>query len=169
MIGFPGGHAGFLVAAIATHAVVGYTLGTVLFGRPWAGLVGGFLADVDLLVPRELGFPWAHRSFTHAPLTGVLVVAALLVVARRTSLDSQMSLDTRVAGAVGVGYASQLLIDLTTVQGIPVAYPLSDAFVSVHLGGHSLPATIVLWVASLGVLWAYRGGPATVRNRASGN
>ncbi|MHB9288750.1 metal-dependent hydrolase [Halobacteriales archaeon Cl-PHB] len=159
MSGFPGGHAGFLVAALATHAVVGYALGTVLCGRGWAGLVGGVVADVDLLVPGDLGFPWAHRSLTHAPLVGLLVVAGLLLWVRRTGLDR------RVGYAVGLGYASQLLIDLTTPQGLPLAYPLSDAFVSLHLDGHSLAATVVLWVVSLGLLWVDRVGAAGLRER----
>lgn len=152
MTELPGGHAAFLAVALATHALVGYTLGRIAVDRPWVGLVGGVLADLDLLVPRSLGWPWAHRSVTHTALAGILVVALAYAVWRRRD----------VAVALGQGYASQLTIDLTTEQGIALLYPLSATHISVFEGGHSAGATAVLWAACLGVLWLYgRGSPAT--------
>lgn len=139
-------HAGFLAAALATHAVVGYTLGAVLFDAPRAGLVGGVAADVDLLIPATWGFPVAHRGVTHTALAGGLAVALAARWNRRT------------AGAVGAGYGSQLVIDATTPLGIPVAYPVSTTFVSVPLGGHSPLVTGLLWTVCLAVLVHRRAG-----------
>lgn len=142
----PGGHAGFLLAALATHALVGYALGAVLFDRPAAGLVGGVAADVDLLVPAAIGEPFVHRGVTHS-LLGLAVVTALGVRLGRAR-----------AGALAVGYASQLLIDATTPMGIPLFLPVSGTHVGFDpgFGGHSVPASVGLWIGSLGVLWYAR-------------
>lgn len=147
MSSFPGGHAGFLVAALATHALVGYALGRVV-EAPIAGVVGGLAADLDLLVPPSLGWPLAHRGITHTPAAAVVTVLAVYGLTRR--LD--------ISAAVGLGYASQLLIDLTTAQGIPLAYPLSRAFVAVPLGTHGPIGTALIWVAVGVALWLSRSG-----------
>lgn len=141
--GYPGGHAGLLVVALATHAFVGYTLGRVVFDRPWTGLVGGVAADVDLLVPAWVGPPLAHRGVTHTPVAALLAVVLAYLLAR----------DRRVAGAVALGYASQLLIDITTAQGIPVAYPLSRTHAAVPLGTHAGTGTALLWLGGVALLW----------------
>lgn len=129
----------FLAVAVATHGLLGYTLGEVLFGAPRAGLVGGVAADVDLLVPSAWG-PLAHRGLTHSALAAGLAVA---VAASRSRA---------VAGGVGVGYASQLLVDATTPRGIPLAAPLWPTHVAVASGGHSPEVTALLWACSLAVL-----------------
>ena len=144
MSAYPGGHAGFLAVALATHALVGYALGAVLFDRPAAGLVGGVVADVDLLVPASVGPPFAHRGVTHSALALGVATAVGLRFGRAT------------AGGVFVGYLSQLLVDATTPMGIPLLSPLSGTYVGVDLdpGGHSVPVTAALWVACLGLLWS---------------
>lgn len=144
MSGYPGGHAGFLLVTLATHALVGYTLGKLVVDSPRAGLVGGVLADVDLLVPAAVGPPLAHRGVTHTPLAALVVVAVTWALTRRTG----------VTVAVGLGYASQLLIDATTAQGIPAGFPLWDEHVGIALGTHSWSATALLWVLCLGALWS---------------
>jgi inner membrane protein len=118
----------------------------VLFDAPAAGALSGILADVDLLIPAAWGELFVHRGITHSAL-------AARAVAIPAAAHTQ-----RAAGAVGVGYASQLLIDATTEQGIPLLYPLSTAHVGVALGGHSGPVTAVLWVCCLGVLWRRQDG-----------
>lgn len=140
MSAYLGSHALFLVAAITTHALVGYTLGAALFDAPRAGLVGGVLADFDLLFPAAWESPLVHRGITHTALA--LGVAVAAVAAR----------DRALAGALGVGYASQLLIDATTPMGVPLAYPLSSNHVGVTLGGHSPTVTALLWACCLGWL-----------------
>lgn len=139
---YPGGHTGFLVVAIATHAVVGYALGAVAFDRPGAGLVGGVVADVDLLVPASAGAPFVHRGLTH----GVFALAVATAVG--------LSLGRATAGAVALGYGSQLLIDATTPMGIPLLSPLLGTHFGLEtvVSGHSVPATLALWVVSLALL-----------------
>lgn len=136
-------HTIYLVVAVATHALVGYVLGAVAFDAPRAGLAGGVVADIDLLFPAGWGPLLAHRGITHSALAAGLAVAVAASWGRRP------------AGGVGVGYASQLLIDATTPKGIPLAAPISTAPVGVPLGGHSPLVTAVLWAGCLAVL-AYR-------------
>lgn len=141
-------HAGFLATAVATHALVGYTLGAVAFDAPRAGLAGAVFADVDLLVPATVGAPFVHRSLTHSVLAGVVVAALATKWGRRS------------AGAVALGYASQLLVDALTPRGIPVAYPISSASYGLALGGHSRLATALCWIGCLAVL-GYRRASAS--------
>lgn len=145
MNGFPGGHAGFLVAALATHALVGYALGRIV-DAPNAGIVGGLAADIDLLVPPSVGWPLAHRGITHSPVAAVATVLVVYGLTRRRDISA----------AVGLGYASQLVIDLTTAQGIPLAYPLSRTFVAVPLGTHGPIGTVLLWLAVGVAVWLSR-------------
>jgi len=51
--------------------------------------------------------------------------------------------------ALGAGYASQLLIDATTPQGIPLLFPLPSAHVSLNPGGHAPAATALLLAGCL--------------------
>lgn len=136
-----GDHALFLWTAVATHALVGYTLGALLVDEPVWGLFGGVAADVDLLFPLALEWPLVHRGVTHTALAAV-VLATLTSRWRR-----------RAGVAVGVGYASQLALDATTPAGVPLFYPLSVARVGVDLGGHSRIATVLLWSGCLAVLY----------------
>lgn len=150
MFSFPSHHA-FLAVAVATHAVVGYALGSLLLGggsaraartAGAAGAVGAVLADLDLLFPPSWGWPLVHRGLTHTLLAAGVCTA---VVAAR---------HRRLGAAVGVGYASQLLLDATTPTGVPLLYPLVDH--SVHLpapvGAHAPLPTALLWLACLAAL-----------------
>lgn len=154
---FLGGHGGYLAVALLTHALVGYVLGARFFDKPWAGLVGGLFADVDLLFLSSLGDPFVHRGITHTPV----VAAATVVLVSR--------FDRPTAHAVGIGYVAQLLIDITTPKGIPLLFPLSSESISVPIGGHSPAVTVVIWIACLFVLWRHRSAtdsvPATDRPR----
>lgn len=141
---FLGGHEGYLVVALCTHAVVGYVLGARLFGEPWAGMIGALLADIDLLFPATWGTLLVHRGITHSPFAGGVATVFAAGISHS------------IAGAVGIGYASQLLIDVTTPQGILLAYPLSTESISVPIGGHSSLVTILIWIACFVVLWSNR-------------
>lgn len=138
-----GGHTGFLLVALATHAVVGYAVGAVAFDRPKAGLVGGLVADVDLLVPAWVGEPFVHRGITHSVFALGVATAVGVVLGRAT------------AGAVGFGYCSQLLVDATSPMGVPFLSPLVGTHfgVDIGFGGHSMPATVFLLCLSAGLLW----------------
>lgn len=158
---YPGGHTAFLLVALATHALVGYTLGTLL-DAPRAGLAGGLAPDLDFLFPAAWSRPLVHRGLTHsvaalACATAVAVCAYRLRDAR--SDPARATAGRRVGAALGVGYASHLLIDATTPTGVPLAYPLASARVSARLGGHSPAATAVLWSGCLAVLWHREGPP----------
>lgn len=147
---YPGGYAGLVAVALATHAVVGYTLGALLFDRPLVGVAGALAADVDLLLPGGLGWPLVHRGVTHTLLAGGISTAAVRTRGRR------------VARSFAVGYASQLVIDTTTPKGVPWLYPLTDTNVYLDLPttGHSLVPTLALWACCLGLLWYYGGLPS---------
>jgi inner membrane protein len=132
-----GSHALFIGVALATHALLGYTLGRIAFGRPGAGLLAGVAPDVDLLVPAAWGPPLAHRGVTHSALAlGVAVAIALAAT------------DHSTAGAVAIAYLSHLLVDATTPMGVPLASPLATEYVGIALGGHSVAGTVLLWVAA---------------------
>jgi len=128
------------VGSLATHALLGYTLGKVLVDEPAWGLLGGVAADVDLLFPLVWEWPLVHRGVTHTALAAVVLTAAVGRWRRSAGL------------AVGVGFASHLVIDATTPAGVPLFYPLSDASVGVTLGGHSRVATALLWLVCLAAL-----------------
>lgn len=140
-----GDHALFLWMAVATHAIIGYTLGTLLADEPAWGLLGAIFPDVDLLFPLTWEAPLVHRGLTHTPLAALVVT---LLAARWN----------RAAGiAVGAGYASHLLLDTTTPAGIPLFFPLSSAGTGLPLGGHSGAATLLLWTGCFGALyWWHR-------------
>jgi len=151
--GFPGGHAALLVSALLTHALVGYTLGRVVVGRPWVGALAGVVADLDLLVPRAWGWPLAHRGITHTGLALLVAVGLVLAVTRRRDLTV----------AVGLGYASQLVLDATTPLGVALWYPLSRAAVTVPGNAHAPAPTVVIWVACVGLLAVHGRGLDTDR------
>ena len=138
---------------VATHAIVGYTLGQFLFDRPWTGLVGGVAADFDLLFLDLFAWPFVHRGLTHTLVIGGLATAAVAIKGRKLAL------------AFGVGYASQLLIDTTTPKGVPLLYPLSDTSYHVDLWttGHSPGPTVAFWIGCLGLLWYYDYLPSPER------
>ncbi|QSG11915.1 metal-dependent hydrolase [Halapricum desulfuricans] len=140
-------HAVFLTVAIATHGVIGYTLGKALFDRPIAGLLAGVAPDVDFLFPNALGWPFVHRGITHTLLVGALVVGIVAYRNRQT------------AAAVAVTYGSHLLIDTTTPKGVPHLYPLFETNYYLDLGttGHSPIPTVAIWTCCLVVLWLSSG------------
>lgn len=145
-----GGYAGLVAVALVTHALVGYTLGTISFDRPVAGLVGSVAPDIDLLFPvlfpAAVGWPFVHRGITHTLLVAVIATAIVAARGRAT------------AGAFGVGYASHLLIDTTTPKGVPHLYPLTAESFHVDFGttGHSPLPTVALIGGCLLVLWFRR-------------
>ena len=133
----------FLTVAIATHGVVGYTLGKGLFDRPIVGLFAGMAADIDFLFPNALGWPFVHRGITHTLLVGGLLVGIVAYRNRQT------------AAAIAVTYGSHLLIDTTTPKGVPHLYPVVETNYYLDLGttGHSPVPTLAIWACCLTALW----------------
>jgi inner membrane protein len=140
-----------VAAAFLATAFVGAALGALLFDRPAVGAAAGLAADADFLFPAALGWPFVHRGISHS----LPALLALAVVAAAVWYAVDGLGDHRTAGAtVAVAYASHLLIDVTTPEGIPPLSPLSDRIVYVALPttGHSPVPTLVLWTGSLWVL-----------------
>jgi inner membrane protein len=153
---YPGGYAGLVAVEPATHAVIGYTLGALLFDRPVAGTVGALVADADFLFPATLAWPVVHRGLAHSlPVAGLAVGCALAV-------------DRRVGAAFGVGYASHLLVDTTSATGVPWLFALTETRFSLDLltTGHSPVPTAVFWVGCLGVLWYHTELPFDALGRS---
>lgn len=142
MLSYPDGT--FIPIAIATHGLLGLTLGALLFDRPAVGLLAGVVPDADFLLPGMLPYPVVHRGVTHTLVALVVVVAVLAVFA-----------DSDRTGAVGVGYSSHLLVDVTTPKGIPLVYPLISQRLHLDPGiaGHAPTTTVILWIVCLGVIW----------------
>lgn len=146
MLSYPPGT--FIPLAIATHGLVGFVSGAVLFDRPIAGLAAGLAPDVDFLLPAALGWPFVHRGITHA--AGALIAVAAVAVAFE---------NRRILGALTAAYGSHLLIDITTPKGIPLLYPLLDErlYLDIGIGGHAPETTLTLWLLCLGAI-GYRYG-----------
>lgn len=143
----------FLAIAIATHAVVGYVLGGVLFGRSKTGVAGALAADLDFLFPATVGWPFVHRGITHSFLAFAVATAAV-VAWHRVAGDSGEAAHRVAGGAFAVAYLSHLLIDATTPKGVPLLYPLSDHsfYAGLATTAHSPLPTALLWVVCLGLL-----------------
>jgi len=139
-----GDHAAFLWMAVATHALVGYTLGKVLLDESAWGLLGGVAADVDLLFPLAWQPPLVHRGITHTALAAVLprrpgrTLAAVRWPGRRYRLRLAPRHRRDDAGRRGA------VLSLSTVR------------VDLALGGHSGTATVLLWIACLTALYWHR-------------
>lgn len=147
MAAYPGGHVGFGIAAVLTHAVLGYTLGALVFDRPAAGVLGGVAPDCDHLLHAVVGPPFVHRGVTHS----FLAVGVVVAVATRY--------DRGIAGALGVGHLSHVLLDATTPMGVMLAYPLSTSNVAVVLHGHSPRVAAVVVGCCLIALGHHRWRP----------
>lgn len=137
-----------LAVWIASHGIVGYTLGQYLFDRPLVGLLGGVAADTDFLFPAMLEWPFVHRGITHTLLVGGLATGLVAYRYRRAGLT------------VGVTYASHLLIDVTTPKGIPHLYPFVEEnfYLDLWTTGHSPGPTALTWICCLCVLWLIHTG-----------
>ncbi len=140
-------HRLWVLAAVATHGVLGYALArlaTASGGR--AGLVAALVPDVDLLFPPAWQYPLVHRGLTHTPLAGAALIGALIAADARRDV---------VAGAA-VGYASHLVVDTFTRSGIAWAYPLSRATVGVPADVHAVEYDLLVWAVALAALLARR-------------
>ena len=139
------GHAVYLLGAVATHAVVGYTLARLWTAAPAvSGAVGAVVPDLDLgiLLGTPLGL--AHRGVVHTPAF-VLVLGVALAAPARTR---------RFAPGVVVGGASHLLIESLTKSGIMWLFPLDTTHYGLPLGVHGFryDALVALVCAAL-LLW----------------
>lgn len=143
-------HRLYLLAAVATHAAVGYALAEALAGgRPLAGALGGVLPDVDLLFSPAWEYPFVHRGATHTLAFVMLVVAATAALDRDARTSSS-------AVAVSAGLVSHLALDSLSPAGIAWLYPLADARVALGAPVHALPVDVALVVVAIAVVLAVR-------------
>ncbi|MFC7203062.1 metal-dependent hydrolase [Haloferax namakaokahaiae] len=142
------GHTLYLVAAITTHAAVGYALVRVLTpAPPVVGLLGGIAPDIDLYFGRLWEFPLVHRGVVHTPIfLGLLLVVLLLVGVRRW-----------VVAGFGLAFVSHLLIDSFTNAGILWLYPVRTTHFAADISIHSALGNGILCALSLGLVrWGGR-------------
>jgi len=148
-------HRSYVLAAVLTHALVGYTLVSLLdTSSPLAGLVGAVLPDIDLLFAPAWSFPFVHRGLTHTPLCGAIVTGSIWLGAKWSS--GQQSRPIRggrgLPTALLVGYGSHLLLDSLTVSGVPWLYPMSTVRLGVAAEIHGLEASLLLWLCCTVIL-----------------
>jgi len=107
-----GDHAAFLWMAVATHALVGYTLGKVLLDESaW----GGCWVASPPTSTCSSHWPGSRRSSTAGLPTPRWRPFSLAVLAARWRRSAGL--------AVGTAYASHLAIDATTPAGVALFYP----------------------------------------------
>lgn len=148
-------HRLYVLAAVLTHAVVGYTLVSLLDSAPpLAGLVGAILPDIDLLFAPAGSFPLVHRGLTHTPLCGAAVTGAIWLGAysRVSKYSLKIPSGQAVPTAIVVGYGSHLVLDSLTVSGVPWLYPLSVVQYGVDAEIHGFQASLLLWVCCIVIL-----------------
>lgn len=150
-----------LLGGAAAHAALSGRL-----GRPaaWIGIVGGMLADADILLT-PLGDPalpqeW-HRHFTHAlafaPIGGVL--AALPFFCRRWYRQRAKP----VLAAAVLAYSTHGLLDCCTSYGTHWLWPISHARTSWDLISIIDPIfTAVIFIGLVLAVARNRGRPAAV-------
>jgi inner membrane protein len=138
-------HRVYILGAVVTHALVGFTLTSVYTrSNALAGVVGAVLPDVDLLFSPAWQFPFVHRGLTHTPMLAAFVVAPL-VVGRRY----------RSALGVAVGYLSHLVVDSLTQSGIMWLYPVATTPFGVDARVHATRQTAVIWALVLAIWLRY--------------
>lgn len=140
-------HRLWVLAAVATHGVLGYGLARLATADgARAGLIAALVPDVDLLFPPAWPFPLVHRGLTHTPLAGAALIGVLYAAGARR--------DVTVGAALGFG--SHLVVDTFTRSGIAWAYPLSRATVGVPADAHAVEYDLLVWAVAIAALLARR-------------
>lgn len=148
-------HRLYVLAAVLTHALVGYTL-VSLWGTSsaLAGLVGAILPDIDLLFAPAWSFPLVHRGLTHTPLCGAVVVGAVWLGTSWTfdQRSSPILVGRGLPTSMSLGYGSHLVLDSFTVSGVSWLYPLSTVRLGVDAEIHGFEASLLLWLCCTVIL-----------------
>lgn len=103
-------------------------------------IIGSLLPDIDhtnstmgkkhKIISKIINVLCGHRGMTHAPLFLSIIIALLCFLARVLPDFTQLYAITAVFG-LAVGFASHLLLDIITINGIPLFYPFSKKHVSI--------------------------------------
>ncbi|QIO25456.1 metal-dependent hydrolase [Haloarcula sp. JP-L23] len=148
-------HRLYVLAAVLTHALVGYAFISLLDASPpLAGLVGAILPDIDLLFAPAWSFPFVHRGLTHTPLCGAVITGVIWLGTKWTSGQQSLPIsdDRGLPTALLFGYGSHLLLDSFTVSGVPWLYPMSTVRLGVDAEIHGFEASLLLWLCCTVIL-----------------
>lgn len=136
-------HAFYLLSAIATHAILGYTLARLSTSASVSGgVLGGVAPDLDLAVLLGGVLPVAHRGLLHTPAFVVGLSGAALLVAR----------DRATARGVLVGGLSHLAVDTFTATGVAWLFPLTATRYAVAAGAHGVASDALVWLCCVAAL-----------------
>ncbi len=135
---------------------------STLVAATLAGLVGGVLADVDILIRSEhdpllnLAF---HRDLTHwlvfIPLGGLIAALLAWPLLRRRLRFKQLYLFATL------GYATHALLDACTSYGTHLLEPFSEARIAWNVVSVIDPVVTLLLLAGVGLaLWRHSPWPA---------
>ncbi len=124
---------------LLSHGFLPYG-GFTLAGRPHrervAAAVAGMAPDLDVLwawasVLDPAAYPFQHRGFSHTVWGAPLLAILLLFLVSRPTLQNRwrgfhvFELGSRTFYAVLLGAWSHVLLDYTTITGVPAFWPLS--------------------------------------------
>lgn len=150
-------HRAYVLFAVLTHALVGYTLAAVVGRAPTGAVVGAVVPDVDLLFAPAWSFPFVHRGLTHTPVFATAVVGAVVAWRRQSVVTLPSDRVGRLSAvAVGLGYGSHLVLDSLTASGVPWLYPVSTTGYGVDAGIHGIEYGVAIWVVAVAVLLVRR-------------
>lgn len=131
------------------------------------GYIGGLLPDIDHPKSRlgRIFFPIAwvinklfgHRGATHSLLA--LILVSILILIPTFSMTGMVAfLYAQFAIGISVGFASHLLLDMSTVSGIPLLYPFirkSFNVANLKTGKHDALVSILVIVLTATTIYFY--------------
>ena len=130
-----------------THAAVGLASGYLLAHLQHdpliLTLVVATVTEIAALLPDiDLKIGLKHRGVTHSLLALALIVGAAWYV------------DHRLALPIGIGYSSHLILDMLTIWGIPVLWPVQKRFRLAKFSTGGLFDRLLAIAASCGAILA---------------
>lgn len=129
-----GACASVMVATTMYHATIHEPNTLISVGLAFVGgVIGGLLPDIDHptskvgrkvpLISKTINALFGHRGFTHTLVAGLLFTYFLFLCS--TILPDMIQAFFLPFGlGLAVGYFSHLLLDMLTVSGIPLFYPI---------------------------------------------
>ncbi|MEM6359974.1 MAG: metal-dependent hydrolase [Bacteroidota bacterium] len=115
-----------VVGGIVITGIAGSFMGVNILANPWylvVAAISSILPDIDhtksligkLFYPvaRFINRRWGHRTITHSAVCWIMVIMGFNAIVQ----------DRDYCIIFGVAYGTHLLLDMITVQGIPLLYP----------------------------------------------
>lgn len=148
-----------------THALLGYSIGFLMDRSRYeraALVMGAVIPDIDsFLIPLVYFFKWlyplSHRGATHSLFIAPLLAIAGLYVASKTRLPWDLGESLRYSPVLALyavlGAMSHLSLDMVTITGVPLLYPVTRARFAYELFFFSEPlVTLAALLIVLGIL-----------------